>query len=154
MNDILRRQLSEDVLSPLSVGFDRIFDIFDGVLSNPHFSSGKQSYPPFNIIKDGHKYTIEVAVAGFDKSELNVDVENGLLTIYSVGKKTPDADPQKFVHKGIAGRNFNLKWQLADYVVVQSAALANGMLRVELEEIIPEHMKRKSVDIIDFSDKK
>ena len=109
-------------------------------------------YPPYNIMKvDENKYVIEMAVAGFGKQNLEIEVANSVLTVK--GGLTVDDMAQEsvantqYIYKGIADRAFTRKMQLADTVVVQNAELINGMLRVFLENIIPESQKPQKVDI-------
>jgi molecular chaperone IbpA len=103
------------------------------------------SFPPYNIVKlDENKYRVEVAVAGFCKNELEVEVKENTLVLS--GKSKTD-ESENFVHKGIANRAFKRSFELADTVEVQSSELTNGMLKVFLENIIPESRKPKKVDI-------
>ena len=126
-----------------TVGFDRVFDLLDSVSSQ----SAANGYPPYNIEKTGdNAYRIVMAVAGFADAELNVtQKENELLV---TGQTKTDADAQKqFLYRGIAGRNFDRRFQLADHVKVVGAKLANGLLTIELQREIPEEKKARAIPI-------
>ncbi len=132
-------------LSPLyrnSIGFDRMASILDSALNTESIGA---SYPPYNIeVLEENRYAITLAVAGFDQSELDIQVEKGVLSIR--GKKEQEEE-RKFLHHGIAHRAFERKFNLADYVEVTGADLANGLLTITLVKEIPEAMKPKSIAI-------
>lgn len=132
-------------LSPLyrnSIGFDRMASILDNALSTDTVAHG---YPPYNIeVQDQNRYAIALAVAGFDRSELDISVEQGVLTVR--GKKTDDRE-HKYLHQGIASRSFERKFNLAEFVEVTEAELSNGLLTIGLTKEIPEAMKPRSIDI-------
>lgn len=108
----------------------------------------KQSYPPFNVRKtDENKYVVELAVAGFDKSDIDIEVKDSTLTIKS-DVKTKDVEGEEWIHRGIGLRNFTRQFQLADTVEVKGAEMVNGMLKVWLENVIPEEQKPKKVEIV------
>ena len=122
-----------------SVGFDRIHRLLEAANTR-----SEVSYPPYNIETDGEDaYRISVAVAGFDKDELDMTLDHEELTI--TGKKEGDADNISYLHRGIAGRSFNLKFNLADHVKVVSANLENGILVVDLEREVPEALKPRKI---------
>src|SRR5215471_21055732 len=126
-----------------TVGFDRVFDLLDSVASQ----SGSNGYPPYNIEKTAdNAYRIVMAVAGFAEAELNVtQKENELLV---TGQSAPNADEGKqYLYRGIAGRNFERRFQLADHVKVSGAKLASGLLTIELERVIPEEKKARAIAI-------
>ena len=126
-----------------TVGFDRVFDLLDSVAGQ----SAGNGYPPYNIEKAGdNAYRIVMAVAGFAESELNVtQKENELLV---TGQSAPNTDEGKqFLYRGIAGRNFERRFQLADHVKVSGAKLANGLLTIELQREIPEEKKPRAIEI-------
>ena len=125
-----------------TVGFDRVFDLLDSVAAN---SSGN-GYPPYNIEKAGDDaYRIVMAVAGFADSELNVtQKENELLV---TGQAAPAQDEKQYLYRGIAGRNFERRFQLADHVKVEGAKLAHGLLTIELKRVIPEEKKPRAITI-------
>ena len=126
-----------------TVGFDRVFDLLDSVAGQ----ASSNGYPPYNIEKAGdNAYRIVMAVAGFAEAELNVtQKENELLV---TGQSAPNADEGKqYLYRGIAGRNFERRFQLADHVKVVGAKLANGLLTIELERVIPEEKKARAIQI-------
>lgn len=134
-------------LFPSTVGFDRVFDH----LENVHRSMSKviPSYPPYNIKKvDDNKYVIELAVAGFGKQDLEMELKEGVLAIKG---STSSNDSDTFLYKGIADRAFTRQFTLADTVEIQNAELINGMLKIWLENIIPDEKKPKKIDIKDTS---
>ena len=136
----LAQQLKYD---PLMVGFDRIFDRMHTL----NTVQGKQSnYPPYNIIKKGDSlYEVEIAVAGFLKSEITIELEDGVLTV--TGKREPLNDGIDFIHKGIAERDFTRKFTLSDTIEVRGADLNSGILSIVLENVIPEHKKPRTIAI-------
>lgn len=129
-------------LTPYAVGFDRVFDRLTNYTSNNLSSTG---FPPYNIRKDGdYNYVIEMALAGFGKKDVEIEVANGTLTVRSV--KENDAD-DSIVHRGISYRKFVRKFTLADDIVVNDAKLENGLLNIHLEQVIPEEKKPRLIDI-------
>ena len=132
-------------LRPLSVGFDDVFDHFESMFD--YDTINISNYPPYNIVKTGdNKYDVELALAGFNKKDINVSVENGMLTIESKEDKTKDKDGE-VIHKGISKRYFKKSFTISDDVEVKGAELKDGMLRVSMEKIIPESKKLKTIDI-------
>ena len=137
-------------LRPLSVGFDDMFDHFESMFDIPTVN-----YPPYNLVKTGdNKFDIEVALAGFNKKDIDVSVENGLLTIESKVKSVMNdsvgADANKdeeMIHKGISKRYFKRSFTIADDVEVKGAELKDGLLKVSMEKIIPESKKLKTITI-------
>ena len=133
-------------LSPLyrsTVGFDRLFSLLDGV------SNGEgQPYPPYNIERTGENaYRITMAVAGFGDGDLDIEVKEATLTIRGGKTEADDDEAREFLHRGIAARAFERRFQLADHVQVKGATLENGLLHVDLEREIPEAMKPRSIAI-------
>jgi len=130
--------------SPLyrsSIGFDRVFDL----LENASRSSTVDNWPPYDIAKIGdNDYRITVAVAGFDQNELSMTQEHNVLTVS--GQKAGD-EIGEYLHRGIAGRAFERRFQLADHVKVTGAELKNGLLTVDLKREIPEEMKPRRIAI-------
>lgn len=126
-----------------TVGFDRVFDLLDSVAGQ---ASGN-GYPPYNIEKAGENaYRIVMAVAGFAEAELNVTQKENELLI--TGQSEPNGDEGKqYLYRGIAGRNFERRFQLADHVKVTGAGLANGLLTIELQREIPEEKKPRAIEI-------
>ena len=134
-------------LRPLSVGFDDVFDHFESMFDSD-FRLPTVNYPPYNIVKtDTNKYDIEVALAGFNKKDIDVSVENGVLTIESkVEEKDKDEDGNT-IYKGISKRYFKRSFTIADDVEVNGAELKDGLLKVSMEKIVPESKKLKSIEI-------
>jgi molecular chaperone IbpA len=129
-------------LTPYAVGFDRVFDQLNNYASHNATSSG---FPPYNIRKEGdYSFVIELALAGFSKKDIEVEVADGLLTIRSV-KENDENDSN--IYRGISYRKFNRKFTLADDIVVNDASLENGMLVISLERVIPEEKKPRKIEI-------
>ena len=130
-------------LSPLyraSVGFDNLTRLFDATLNEA------PAYPPYNIAKAGpDEYRITFAVVGFADSDLDVQVENQTLTVR--GKASQDETATTFLHRGIAGRSFERKFELADHIQVSGARMENGLLHIELKREVPEAFKPRKVAI-------
>jgi len=126
------------------VGFDRLASLIDTASR----LDGAQGYPPYNIEQsadDENAYAIELAVAGFGEDDLDLEVKESQLVV--VGKKDSGSDNRKFLHRGIAERGFIRRFQLADHVVVTSATLKHGLLRIELRRELPEAMKPRKIAI-------
>ena len=131
-------------LTPYSVGFDRQFNRLNDYMTHQQQSTG---FPPYNIQKiEDFKYTIELALAGFTKDEVEVEVADGILTVRSV-KESEDVTDEWTLHRGISYRKFNRKFTLSDDVVVNDAKLENGLLTIELEQIVPEEKKPRLIKI-------
>ena len=130
-------------LRPFTIGFDEIFDTFETLSTSNTFSN---SYPPYDIVKvDDYKYNVELAVAGFSKDDIQVDYADNTLTIES--RKETKEEEDKFIHKGISKRYFKRSFTIADDVVVNGAELKDGLLTIELEKILPEGKKPKTIEI-------
>jgi len=133
-------------LTPLyrsTVGYDRLGSLLDAAFQTEKTSSG---YPPYNIeVVEENNYAITIAVAGFKEAELEIQVENGVLTVQ--GKKQADGQAKTFLHQGIANRSFERKFNLADHIEVVGADLQDGLLTINLLKEIPEAMKPKSIAI-------
>ena len=130
-----------------TVGFDRVFDLLDSVAGQ----GNANGYPPYNIEKAGENaYKIVMAVAGFSDSELSLtQKENELLVTGQVAPTAPNGEAEKqFLYRGIAGRDFERRFQLADHVKVTGAKLANGLLTIELQREIPEEKKARAISIV------
>jgi molecular chaperone IbpA len=126
-----------------SVGFDRVFDLLDSVAGQ----ANSNGYPPYNIEKAGENdYRIVMAVAGFAESELNVTQKENELLVTGQTAQNGENDKQ-FLYRGIAGRSFERRFQLADHVKVTGAKLANGLLTIELQREIPEEKKPRAIEI-------
>ena len=137
-------------LRPLSVGFDDVFNHFESMFDHQFDTLNVSNYPPYNIVKvDKNKFDVEVALAGFNKKDINVSVENGMLTIESKQEeKSKDKDEDgEVIHKGISKRYFKRSFTIADDVEVKGAELKDGLLRVSMDKIIPESKKMKTINI-------
>ncbi len=136
-------------LSPLyrqSVGFDRFASMLDQLVSH---DVSAPSYPPYNIEKTGENaYRITLAVAGFGENDLNIEVKEGQLTI-TANKRTEEKEGASpvYLHRGIAERGFERRFQLAEHVEVLGAKLENGLLHVDLERQVPEALKPRTIQI-------
>ena len=123
------------------VGFDRLADLLDA--ASHETATG---YPPYNIERTGeNEYRIEIAVAGFKPDELTIDVKESVLTV--TGHKAANDGERRFVHRGLAERNFERRFQLAEYVVVTEANLADGLLSISLKRELPEALKPRRIEI-------
>ena len=130
-------------LHPFTIGYDDVFKHFETLLEHQ-----QPNYPPYNIIKTGdYTHCVEVALAGYSKAEVEVIVEDKTLTIKSSDLPTKDKPKDNVVHKGIAKRAFKRTFTLAEDVVVNDAVLKDGLLRVELERVVPEDKKPKVIKI-------
>ena len=137
-------------LRPVSVGFDSIFDHFGSMWDDDFISDIQPSYPPYNIVKSGkNTYDIEVALAGFNKKDINVEVENGMLTIQSVKDESEKEveDNDGVLHRGISKRMFKRSFTIANDVKVKGAELKDCLLKVSMEKIVPEEMKLKTIQV-------
>jgi len=138
-------------LSPLyrsTIGFDRLGSLLDTLGS---YENEAPSYPPYNIERvSENAYRISMAVAGFSDSDLDIEVKENTLTIR--GEKRADQENSTFLHRGIAARSFERRFQLADYVVVKGASLENGLLHVDLVRELPEAMKPRTIEITTNTD--
>ena len=132
-------------MTPYAVGFDRTFDRLFDYVTHQAESTG---YPPYNIQKtEDFKFEIEMALAGFDKKDIEIEVADGVLTIKSTKDKDTGATDEYTLYKGISQRNFTRKFTLADDIVVNGAELKNGMLTINLERIVPEAKKPKMITV-------
>jgi len=125
-----------------AIGFDRLAQLMDNALR----ADSQPSYPPYNIeLTEEDKYRITMAVAGFDRSELDIEVEQDGLKI--VGRKQRPTTKATFLHRGIAARDFEHRFQLAEHVKVVGASLENGLLSIDLVREVPEAMKPRRISI-------
>ncbi len=125
-----------------AIGFDRLFDVLETAAQTP----AVDNYPPFDIERQGDdSYRITLAVAGFTAQEIDMTAQQNLLIV--TGKKVDGDEGRTFVHRGIAARSFERKFELADYVQVKGAALDNGLLTIDLVREIPEAMRPRKVAI-------
>ena len=134
-------------LRPFSIGFDDMFDQFESMLGNGGMV--QSNYPPYNIRKAGKdKYAIEVAVAGFNKDDVEVEYEDNLLTVKTKDiKRTEEKEGDEVIHRGISQRSFARSFTIADDVKVNGAELKDGLLTISCEKIIPEIKKKRLIEI-------
>jgi molecular chaperone IbpA len=137
-------------LLPSTVGFDKLLTTIEEF--DKMFAAGtKTTYPPYNIVKEGENhYTIEIAISGFKRDEIDIKLNKNKLTVSGAMKNYANTDfvqPREYLHKGIAGRNFELAYTLNDTVVVQEADIVDGILTIKLENIIPEEKKPRKIPI-------
>ena len=133
-------------LRPVSVGFDSVFDHFESMFNES--PSLHTNYPPYDILKtDEHSYVIELAVAGFSKKDIEVTVENGVLTVESDREGNAESSGEEIIHRGISKRYFKKSFSISDDVEIRGAELKDGLLRISMEKIIPESRKRKEINI-------
>ena len=131
-------------ITPFSVGFDRVFNRL--VDYGTTYETG--GFPPYNIRKtDDFKHVIELALAGFSKDEIEVVLTDGVLVIKSADLLSQTDPNEGLVHKGIAKRSFTRKFTLADDIEIKDAKLKNGLLEIELEQIVPEHKKPRTIKV-------
>lgn len=132
--------------SPLyrsAIGFDRVASLLDSLSRT---EQSQPSYPPYNIELTGEDhYRISMAVAGFDRSDLNIEVNQNNLTVS--GNTQADKQERTYLHQGIAARNFERRFQLADHVRVQAASFENGLLHIDLVREVPEAIKPRTIEI-------
>ena len=130
-------------LRPFSIGFDDMFDQFESMLENEGLSM-QSNYPPYNIRKTAQdKYSIEIALAGFNKKDVEVEFEDNLLTVRTkqVDKSEDKNEDGEIIHKGISQRQFARSFTIADDVKVDGAELKDGLLTIACERILPDHKK-------------
>jgi molecular chaperone IbpA len=137
-------------LRPVTVGFDNVFDHFERMFDEDFTSFNAPTFPFYNIVKQGkNKFAIELALAGYSKDDIEVNLEDGVLSIKSKKEeKTDEKDEDgEILHKGIAKRYFSKSFTIADDVEVKGAELKDGLLKVALERIIPEHKQPKTIEV-------
>lgn len=132
-------------LRPFSIGFDSLFDHLESVLQ---YEEPYKSWPPYNIVKtDDTHFVVEIAVAGFTKEDISVSVDGGKL-IVATQSDSDTHDDRKLVHRGIAKRRFRKTFTLADNVEVVSASMADGLLSITVEKVIPESQQPLEIEIL------
>ena len=136
-------------LRPITVGFDNMFDHFEHMMDDSFFGRSVANFPPYNIVKTGENtYDVELALAGFNKKDIEVEYKENLLTVKSKKQEeTKDEDGNVIQHRGISKRMFSKSFTIANDVEVKGAELKDGLLKVSMERIIPEHKKAKLIDI-------
>lgn len=133
-----------NALNRALIGFDTMFNDFEHRFANQI----NNNYPPYNVVKyDEDNYEIQIAVAGFSTDEVTVEVDQNQLVIKGEHIES-EADTTVYLHRGLAARNFQRSWTLADYMEVQGAETKNGMLCIKLVRIVPESLKPRKIDII------
>lgn len=129
-----------------AIGFDRVAHLLESMNASHAQVTKNNGYPPYNIeLLDDNEYRITMAVAGFAEDELEIETREGVLIV--LGKKKTDETERKYLYQGIAERNFERRFQLADYVRVTGATMNNGLLHIDLEREIPEAMKPRKINI-------
>jgi|SRR6056300_1030923 len=135
-------------LRPLTVGFDDTFRHFESMFDHQLDHIQTTAFPYYNIVKqDKNKYDIEIALAGYNKKDINIDLEEGVLSIESKKDEKEDTKDGEVIHKGIAKRYFKKSFTIAEDVEVKGAELKDGLLKVSLERIVPEHKKPRTISI-------
>ena len=127
-----------------AIGFDRMANLVDNLFHTS--DSGNSNFPPYNIEKIGETdYQITMAVAGFDENELDITIHDGTLIVIGRPDQESENDEKTFLHRGIAGRQFERRFQLADFIEIKNAFLNKGLLHINLKREIPEKMKPRKI---------
>ena len=135
-------------LRPVTVGFDPIFDRFESMMNDEFFQVPTTNYPPYNIVRTGdYTYDIELALAGFGKKDIDVQYEDGVVTVKSIHKAEDKDEKDGVQYRGISKRQFTKSFTIADDVQVNVAELKDGLLKISMERIIPEAKKARSIDV-------
>ena len=132
---------TDPMFSNRVLGFETLVDRLERISNE-----SQSGYPPYNIFKDGLKFKIEIALAGIDKKDVDIELCDGVLTIKHDGPKEDDS-AEEALHKGIAKRAFKLKFTLAEDLEVLGAAIKNGLLTVNLERVVPDHTKPRVIEV-------
>ena len=137
-------------LRPITVGFDNMLDHFEHMMDDSFFRGTMGNFPPYNIVKTGENtYDVELALAGFNKKDIEVEYKENMLTVKSKkqDKQEETDEDGNIIHRGISKRMFSKSFTIANDVEVKGAELKDGLLKVSMERIIPEHKKAKSIEI-------
>ena len=137
-------------LRPVTIGFDPIFDRFERMFDEDFLNAPSVNYPPYNIVKTGdYTYDIELALAGFNKKDIDVEYNDGVVTVKSIHETKSEEDERNgsVLHRGISKRHFTKSFTVADDVEVKGAELKDGLLKISLERIIPESKKARSIEV-------
>jgi len=138
-------------LRPLTVGFDNVFDQLEYMMEDRFFEKGTvANFPPYNIVKTGENtYDVELALAGFNRKDIEVEYRENQLTVKSKKQEKPEETDEdgNMIHRGISKRMFARSFTIANDVEVKGAELKDGLLKVSLERIIPDHKKAKTIEI-------
>ena len=132
---------TDPMFSNRVLGFETLVDRLERISNE-----SQSGYPPYNIFRDGLKFKIEIALAGIDKKDVEIELCDGVLTIKHDGPKE-DNSAEEALHKGIAKRAFKLKFTLAEDLEVLGAAIKNGLLTVNLERVVPDHKKPRVIEV-------
>ena len=132
---------TDPMFSNRVLGFETLVDRLERISNE-----SQSGYPPYNIFKDGLKFKIEIALAGIDKKDVDIELCDGVLTIKHDGPREDDS-AEEALHKGIAKRAFKLKFTLAEDLEVLGAAIKNGLLTVNLERVVPDHKKPRVIEV-------
>ena len=136
------RTIDTDTLTKALIGFDSMFNNFERRFAN----NISNNYPPHNVVKiDEDNYELQVAVTGFNKDEVTVELDQNIL-IVTAGRET-DEDDKTYIHRGLAQRNFVRNFPLAEHIEVKGAEQKNGILTIKLERIVPEALKPRRIEI-------
>ena len=135
-------------LRPITVGFDDMFDHFEHMMDDSFFGRSVGNFPPYNIVKTGENtYDVELALAGFNKKDIEIEYKENVLTVKSKKQEETKDEDGNIIHRGISKRMFSKSFTIANDVEVKGAELKDGLLKVSMERIIPEHKKAKLIDI-------
>ena len=135
-------------LRPLTVGFDDMFDHFEHMMDDSFFGRSVANFPPYNIVKTGdNTYDVELALAGFNKKDIEIEYKENVLTVKSKKQEETKDEDGNIIHRGISKRMFSKSFTIANDVEVKGAELKDGLLTVSMERIIPEHKKAKTITI-------
>ena len=135
-------------LIPLTVGFDDMFDHFEHMMDDSFFGRSVANFPPYNIVKTGdNTYDVELALAGFNKKDIEIEYKENVLTVKSKKQEETKDEDGNIIHRGISKRMFSKSFTIANDVEVKGAELKDGLLKVSMERIIPEHKKAKLINI-------
>ena len=135
-------------LRPITVGFDNMFDHFEHMMDDSFFGRSVANFPPYNIVKTGENtYDVELALAGFNKKDIEIEYKENVLTVKSKKQEETKDEDGNIIHRGISKRMFSKSFTIANDVEVKGAELKDGLLKVSMERIIPEHKKAKLIDI-------
>jgi molecular chaperone IbpA len=135
-------------LRPVTIGFDNVFDHFERMFEDDFRGLSVPNFPPYNIVKTGkNSYDVELALAGYSKKDIDVSLEEGVLTIKSIKEEKEGNEEDGVIHKGIAKRYFSKAFTIADDVEVKGAELKDGLLKVSLERIVPEHKQPRTIEV-------
>ena len=135
-------------LRPLTVGFDDMFDHFEHMMDDSFYGRSVANFPPYNIVKTGdNTYDVELALAGFNKKDIEIEYKENVLTVKSKKQEETKDEDGNIIHRGISKRMFSKSFTIANDVEVKGAELKDGLLKVSMERIIPEHKKAKLINI-------